>query len=456
MRGRRQVLLMVATGLWLISAVSACGDDPPDEAGGGDAVVGTDEGAVPDTSVESDSVSEPDTGADPDVSGEPDVPDDPCAAAGCAAPPLCSTGCQAECGCCSCGSSDSYCGEQDGQAAAFVCNGGCYDVTPCGAGTCAIDADGPACGGVKTCADVEAEYLALSATVACSAHEDCSVLSGHCGVGVGGCYAIVNGSVGQADLDALAAEWTALGCSGPVCKCAPPPASAICDDTSGTCVAAEGGPCDDFVGLATAAEMEGTPKADAEAEVLAIEASGKFLAPEDVYARIAADLSAIRAQWPALAGVKAMASPPDQLLVGLDEPGKALAEAGEYTGWDCPNERYGVVDIEVASFYTLLKLSGRVDIIQLAAEYATLPNVDYAEPNFLAGDGNDVCAAVAADGEYRYVFDMGSGDCPAGCINHAYRAFSSTPLGDITDLGEWSNGPPPASAGGLDSCLKWL
>lgn len=58
-----------------------------------------------------------------------------CATVGCSAPPLCSAGCTATCGCCACAE-----GEHSGD---LVCHGGCYVPTSTdgGAVTDARDAD---------------------------------------------------------------------------------------------------------------------------------------------------------------------------------------------------------------------------------------------------------------------------------------------------------------------------
>jgi hypothetical protein len=62
------------------------------------------------------SLTKSDAGAD---TGGPN-----CANVGCAAPPMCSTGCQAPCGCCSCAS-----GQRNGD---LLCTGGCYVPAPDG------------------------------------------------------------------------------------------------------------------------------------------------------------------------------------------------------------------------------------------------------------------------------------------------------------------------------------
>jgi hypothetical protein len=89
----------------------------------------------------------------------------------------------------------------------------------------------------NSCARIEAEYTRLTTQVSCAANTDCHLVFGHCGVGLGGCHYPVKTGVSQAQLESLAAQWTALGCDAgrPVCRCAAPPDTVRCD--SGSCVA---------------------------------------------------------------------------------------------------------------------------------------------------------------------------------------------------------------------------
>ncbi|MEJ7728496.1 MAG: hypothetical protein WKG00_04715 [Polyangiaceae bacterium] len=81
-----------------------------------------------------------------------------------------------------------------------------------------------------TCDEIDSAYQsAIAGAKTCNTAGGCQVLQGHCGIGLGGCYEAVNSSLTQSDLDKLAAEWSAQGCLGPVCKCAPPPLTVGCD-----------------------------------------------------------------------------------------------------------------------------------------------------------------------------------------------------------------------------------
>jgi hypothetical protein len=76
----------------------------------------------------------------------------------------------------------------------------------------------------------------IEAARGCAGDADCHVVSGDCAVGLEGCWHLVNRSLTSEDTAAIAARCTELGCTGPVCRCAPPPTHARCAD--GTCEAA--------------------------------------------------------------------------------------------------------------------------------------------------------------------------------------------------------------------------
>lgn len=94
---------------------------------------------------------------------------------------------------------------------------------------------------LTTCEEVTSAYTALTTGLKqpCSVVGQCEVLFGHCGVALGGCYHAVSSSpeaavlVTQETLNALAARFVELGCSGPVCDCRPPPSI---DCVEGECV----------------------------------------------------------------------------------------------------------------------------------------------------------------------------------------------------------------------------
>lgn len=89
-------------------------------------------------------------------------------------------------------------------------------------------------GGFGSCAEIEAAYESEVSLAQCSVDEDCKIVLGHCGVGLGGCDYAVNVEVSETLLDQLADAYVAANCTQAVCDCAPPPAMAVC--VEGTCM----------------------------------------------------------------------------------------------------------------------------------------------------------------------------------------------------------------------------
>ena len=138
----------------------------------------------------------------------------------------------------------------------------------------------------------------------------------------------------------------------------------------------------------------------------------------------------------------------------MDAGTEAAIQAGTYTAWDCPNDLYVDLSISVESWAVVLELKGIYNVAPLAAEYGALPGVQWAEPNGVFGDGPTICGTI--DGEtYHYVFDNASGDCPAGCISHAYTYYT-TQIGSAPQLqGTWDNSsstPAPAWVAQYGGC----
>lgn len=232
-------------------------------------------------------------------------------------------------------------------------------------------------------------------------------------------------------------------------------------DTSGSTGAVSPPDCSDYVGRATPEETAMTPLPNAEAELLAIEASGAIVAPLPLYDRVAAELAAIRADAPGLAAIEARPSwPPSSVDVTLDEEGRAAYDAGTFDAWDCPNELYHATAVEDGFLGSLVvRFAGLYDVQQVLVDYEAVEHVVSAEPELVGGgDGPDVCLSI--DGElHTYIFDDAGGDCPAGCTEHLYTGFTVAQDGTITALGSFDPAlPMPAPAWFEDaaSCTMWL
>jgi hypothetical protein len=212
----------------------------------------------------------------------------------------------------------------------------------------------------------------------------------------------------------------------------------------------------------TATDTENkTPKPNAEAEQLSLEATGALIAPQPVYERVVNELNVIRTTYPPFADIAAIPSWSLQnLILGFDDAGRVAVQEGIYTAWDVLNNSYGVTQISLlgSAGAVAITFAGRYNMPLLAGEYAKLSHVQYAEPDYIVGDGNDVCLSI--DGEtHFFIFDAGSGDCPAGCIQHTYWAFAATVDSGITVLGTWDNSSGNAQPPwllDLPACRAWL
>jgi hypothetical protein len=202
-----------------------------------------------------------------------------------------------------------------------------------------------------------------------------------------------------------------------------------------------------------------TPRADAEAEQLALEATGAIVAPQQVYDRIICELARIRQAYPEVAQLVARPSwISENVLIGFDEQGAAEVRRGTYHAWDVLNERFGLAETELSGDLAALTFEGRFYSPLVAEAYATLPHVRYAEPNFTVGDGDDACLEIAGDTHF-FVFVDGDGDCLAGCLENTYWGFAVDAEGRITALGSWTDNyesPPPEWLESSAACSAWL
>jgi hypothetical protein len=219
-------------------------------------------------------------------------------------------------------------------------------------------------------------------------------------------------------------------------------------------------------GIAAAAELAATPRADENLELLALKVSpGKLVADEAAYQRVVRDVGAIRAKAPALAKISLFPYR-DGRRITLTVPVDTATqmEAGTYHAWDCLNDTYGAVlpaeYIRIGNApeaFVSLKTKGIYAMPLLAAEYRRLPGVMHVDDITLGGDGPTICLTGGAS-TWHYLFDDASGDCPAGCIDHAYRHFTTDTAGTVTELEAWNSKqgtPRPdwvTQYGAQDSC----
>lgn len=190
-------------------------------------------------------------------------------------------------------------------------------------------------------------------------------------------------------------------------------------------------------------ELCATPRPDEEAEWLAIEAGHSLLADPGLYERAHRELAAIRAGWDA--GQSVRVRPPFAFALGIETPDPIALVAAP--GLQCLLRTYRANATAVPSLflpYAFVDFEGRLDVRKLVPDFERLPGAKAAWPDWLLGDGPDICLSINDAGVATWIFDDASGDCPSGCYLHHYTGFSTTPDGTITRLGDWpANTPRP-------------
>lgn len=205
------------------------------------------------------------------------------------------------------------------------------------------------------------------------------------------------------------------------------------------------GACAGYAPQATAAEIAKTPRADSNAEILALETAGTFTANDALYDRVSGELAAIAVLEPAVASIRPLSAVSrSDLAVTLDGEGFKSWTDGTYHAWDCANAAYGATVTAsplVPSVVSVRFGSKRYQPGPLAKEYAALAHVTAAQPDYGTTDGPDVCLQIDGD-THHYVFDQAGGDCPAGCTTHQYFGFEAKPGGVVTAQGSWTSASP--------------
>jgi hypothetical protein len=122
------------------------------------------------------------------------------------------------------------------------------------------------------------------------------------------------------------------------------------------------------------------------------------------------------------------------------------SEGHALTGNAAVDDLVAAFGISVRRYYrwsigdvALLRTSRPLNMVALAARFAAMPGVIWAEPNGYGGDGNDIRARLESGG-WRLEYSVGFGDCPAGCIGRRVWAFAVDSTGAVRYLG--SSGDP--------------
>ncbi len=190
------------------------------------------------------------------------------------------------------------------------------------------------------------------------------------------------------------------------------------------------------IGFAEAYFDYGPERQNAEAEMLAMAASGELRAPDVEYDRILRDLALIRVAYP-------------ELITVIDDPDYVRNELIVSVPKGPPTEAYEalnrfflVTDVDplFGSWY-VLTFCDNLNAPVLALEYAALPEVQYAEPNYMIGIDDYI--TVTPIGEvYHYSIDDGFLDCFDGCDCHRLWELEVDDAGTVTLISYQETGMP--------------
>lgn len=189
----------------------------------------------------------------------------------------------------------------------------------------------------------------------------------------------------------------------------------------------------------TREELSATPRDDDNIEFLALRLSKGIAADEAVYERLTRDITAIRAQSPAVRSVRYFPPYQNGLYVALDDESYKKAKSGQFQAWECLNQHFGVVEQAPGTMNSVtLLLRGRYKLEQVANLYRRVPGVTMVQPLGTTGDGPTIYV-TPDDATWHYVFDNASGDCPAGCTVHDVHYFVVKGDGSPQIEGTWSS-----------------
>ncbi len=183
--------------------------------------------------------------------------------------------------------------------------------------------------------------------------------------------------------------------------------------------------------LSTVMPRGGVATDDPDAELLALETSGEFLAPRQLYLRIRQDLKRIRAAFPVVADIHHLAR---------WVPGEVLARVTEADLLQLNQSEFGPVTLGgTFSGWSELFFKKHYHPVALTSLLRTRFGIEEVEPNYRLGDGNDIQYDAA---HFFYTFRRGWGDCPAGCLRQHFWVFSVTESGAVMLVGEFGDPLP--------------
>jgi len=174
-----------------------------------------------------------------------------------------------------------------------------------------------------------------------------------------------------------------------------------------------------------------TPRADKEAELMALWLSAEIMAPDSLYNAVDKGLKFIRGNYPdsipcSLFAFKPEFIPSVLIVVFTDSLAKEY-RAGNYHDWDSLNNYFRVQEIDTSVFLgklsARLKFKGVLNPYHLEHIYMNnLPEMYLIDPDGFAGDWPNFYPWVV-DNRLEFFLRDAWGDCPAGCLDQDVYAF---------------------------------
>ena len=155
------------------------------------------------------------------------------------------------------------------------------------------------------------------------------------------------------------------------------------------------------------AELNRTPRADTNLELLALALSDGLTADQAIYERLVRDVAGVRSMEARLKRVQYRPRYDGKTLVlRFSEAASALFAQGTYRYWDCANDRFGFESaVAIAPDLVKVRLKGIYDLEKIASVYARLPGVVSAEPDENAAHDDGATILVTREGDaWHYVF----------------------------------------------------
>jgi len=177
-------------------------------------------------------------------------------------------------------------------------------------------------------------------------------------------------------------------------------------------------------------DFESTPRADAEAEAMALWLSGAFIAPDSTYQVTHSALTLVRAQYGdsiAAVGSTQFSPPwmPGSLILHLMPDGRNALRHGKAEQLDSLNAWYhaSMIDTSALSYdFIFITFAGLLHPDSLSNVYRCAREVDSAGRNGIFHVYRCIYPVRLPSG-LGLLYQLGFGDCPAGCSYYQYWYF---------------------------------